>query len=243
MPIQDHFSTEARQFGSWEGLHSAWLVSLTRNLNRRWLPEGYRAEPQKAFGPNFDTDVGIVKEPGVIYEASPGARTYQAPHPDATLNAAFAPHARVRIDGPDGRLVAAIEFVSPGNKDQPRTRDAFVGKIEAYLQSGVNLAIVDVVTSRKPNLHDHWADLYGGPECPRCADVKTKPLYVTGYRPRFERLGRHRSASVDVWLRSFAVGDELPTPPLYLNTETAVPVELELTYQETRADLRLPLAA
>jgi hypothetical protein len=45
-------------------------------------------------------------------------------------------------------LVGAVELVSPANKDRAAHRDAFVSKCAAYLQQGVGLAIVDVVTER-----------------------------------------------------------------------------------------------
>ena len=51
------------------------------------------------------------------------------------------------------RLVAVVELVSPGNKDRPEHRQAFVTKCAAYLQEQVNIVMVDVVTTRHANLH------------------------------------------------------------------------------------------
>ena len=61
----------------------------------------------------------------------------------------------VRIfDAMRGRqLVAAIEIVSPANKDRPETRNAFVAKCAALLQKGVAVSIVDLVTVRHFNLY------------------------------------------------------------------------------------------
>src|SRR4029079_2960130 len=53
-------------------------------------------------------------------------------------------------------LVAAIEIVSPANKDRPEHRNVFVGKCAARLQKGVAVSIVDRVTVRHFNL---YADL------------------------------------------------------------------------------------
>jgi hypothetical protein len=50
-------------------------------------------------------------------------------------------------------LAGAIELVSPANKDRPENRDAFVSKCAAYLQEGVGLVVVDVVTGRRADLH------------------------------------------------------------------------------------------
>ena len=52
------------------------------------------------------------------------------------------------------RLVAAIELISPGNKDRAEERRAFAAKCAAYLQQGVSLVIVDVITERRANLHN-----------------------------------------------------------------------------------------
>src|SRR5206468_3757494 len=43
-------------------------------------------------------------------------------------------------------LVAAVELVSPGNKDRPESRRAFVGKCAALLGQNVCVSIVDLVT-------------------------------------------------------------------------------------------------
>jgi hypothetical protein len=51
-------------------------------------------------------------------------------------------------------LVAAIELVSPGNKGRAESRRAFAAKAAAYLQRGIGLIVVDIVTTRHANLHD-----------------------------------------------------------------------------------------
>ena len=56
-----------------------------------------------------------------------------------------------RSGGP--RLVGAVELVSPANKDRPLHREAFVSKCVTYLQAGVGLVLVDVVTERPADLH------------------------------------------------------------------------------------------
>ena len=51
-------------------------------------------------------------------------------------------------------LTGAIELVSPANKDRPAHRQAFVSKCETYMQQGISVVIVDVVTGRQANLHE-----------------------------------------------------------------------------------------
>src|SRR5262249_57428531 len=51
-------------------------------------------------------------------------------------------------------MVAAIELVSPRNKDRPAARRHFAAKCAAYLQAGGSGIVVDVVTGRDENLYD-----------------------------------------------------------------------------------------
>src|SRR5207237_4768062 len=56
-----------------------------------------------------------------------------------------------RSGGP--QLAGAVELVSPANKDRPLHREAFVSKCVTYLQAGVGLVLVDVVTERAADLY------------------------------------------------------------------------------------------
>ena len=56
------------------------------------------------------------------------------------------------------RLVAAIELVSPSNKDRPENRQTFVNKCETLLKKDVCVTIVDPVTSRSTNLYGELLD-------------------------------------------------------------------------------------
>ena len=59
------------------------------------------------------------------------------------------------------RLVAAIELVSPANKDRPENRQAFVAKVAALLLRDVCVSVVDVVTIRQFNLYADLLELVG----------------------------------------------------------------------------------
>ncbi|MBP3960285.1 hypothetical protein J8F10_34085 [Gemmata sp. G18] len=132
----------------------------------------------------------------------------------------------------DGRyLAAAIELVSEGNKDRPEARDAFVAKCETYLQSGVGVVIVDVVTARTANLHDDlMARISPG------VTTWGERLYVTAYRPT----GKNGSAQLTVWREGQTLGAPLPTAPLWLLHGPCIPLPLETTYEDTFRQLRLP---
>src|SRR4051794_37239049 len=53
-------------------------------------------------------------------------------------------------------LVAAIEIVSPSNKDRPENRNSFVAKVADLLRNGICVSIVDIVSTMDFNL---YADL------------------------------------------------------------------------------------
>src|SRR4029453_13981645 len=78
------------------------------------------------------------------------------------------------------RLVAAVEIVSPGNKDRPESRRAFVAKCAALLQERISIVIVDLVTTRQFNLYGVLLDLIGRSDPSLGAEFP--PLYAAACR-------------------------------------------------------------
>jgi Protein of unknown function (DUF4058) len=130
----------------------------------------------------------------------------------------------VRVSEGGARLVAAIELVSPANKDRDAHRRAFATKCAGYLAQGIAVIVVDVVTSRGGNLHADILHLLGRPTDTGLPDGTE--LYAVAYRP----LVRAGAEVIDVWPHALAVGNELPTLPLALNAELCLPIDLESTY-------------
>ena len=60
-------------------------------------------------------------------------------------------------------------------------------------------------------------------------------IYVVTYRP----VARTEQTEVDVWPVACALGQPLPTMPLYLRDDLCVPLELEKTYAESCRKRRL----
>ncbi len=128
-------------------------------------------------------------------------------------------------------LAGAVELVSPANKDRPAHRDAFVSKCASYLQQGVGLVIVDVVTERGGNLHAALLDrLQVSSESPFEA-----ALYATAYRPN----GHNGQPQLNIWQEALAIARSLPTLPLSLRGGVSVPVELEASYERTCREPRV----
>ncbi len=88
-------------------------------------------------------------------------------------------------------LAGAIELLSPSNKDRPANRDAFVTKCAAYIQQGIGLVVVDVVTDRHSDWHDELLKRLGWTgEMKLDAD-----LSAAAYRP----VDHSGQASLDIW--------------------------------------------
>ena len=138
----------------------------------------------------------------------------------------------VRIyDAKRGRhLVAAIEIVSPANKDRPEHRNAFVGKCAALLQKGVAVSIVDLVTVRHFNL---YADVLAflGHNDPTLSDPPPH-IYATSCR-----FVKKQKTMLEAWSHILTVGQPLPTLPLWLSAELVVPLDLEQSYEQACHDL------
>ncbi len=171
MPLRDHFRPPVENKHSWDELHGMWPAAIVQQLFPI-LPEGYVAAPGVHLGTAFEIDVSVYEqdEPADDEEASNGnsgvaVATWAPPQPTLTLETELPDQDEyeVRIyDARHGRrLVAAIELVSPANKDRPESRRAFVAKVAALLQRDVCVSLVDVVTIRQFNLYAELLELIG----------------------------------------------------------------------------------
>ncbi len=240
MPLFDHFHPPLSERRKWEGFHSQWTGSLAAQLNAGLLPPHYFAEPQVSHG-RIEVDVatdrlgGNGTASGAASAASGSATTLAAPAwsppaPTLEMDAVFAAEFTVLVINVEAgpTLVGAIELVSPSNKARPAARRAFAIKCLNYLNTGIGLIIVDVVTGRRANLHDQMARLIVG-NAPPFPD--TPSIYAAAYRP----FRRGDEAKVSVWPVPLDVGEPLPVLPLWLReVEEPVRVDLEAAYTEAR---------
>lgn len=219
----------------WEGVHHSWLTELLRWIKSR-LPAGYRAYigsvPTIAVGgPTEKPDVSVRQWPRELAPPADGAAD-SASEPDEEIAVAtIDPSAAVYVER-EGRLTAALELISPRNKDRPASRATYVARYVGYLLEGVNLLLVDV--HRRP-LAFSFAD-----EIARELQITQPPLpapFAAGYRVGEPAATGGRLLAV--WRRPLTAGDSLPTLPLPITVETAVPVDLEQTYLRAAADAYL----
>jgi hypothetical protein len=126
------------------------------------------------------------------------------------------------------QLVAAIEIVSPSNKDRRDSRELFVGKVASLLQQGVCVSLVDLVSIRQANLYADLLRLLGRAD-PALATT-TPNLYAVTLRSR--KPPKHKQL-LDAWFYPMLVGQPLPTLPIWLTSELRVMLPLETSYEET----------
>ena len=126
-----------------------------------------------------------------------------------TIPAVFPDSLEVLVFRTEARptFVAAIELISPGNKDRQGHRRAFAAKCSSYLQQGIGLMIIDIVTNRQANLHNELVHLL---EAGAQFLLPLEPLYATAYRP----VHREDAAEIAVWPATLVVGRPLPHTPV-----------------------------
>jgi len=239
MPLLDHFHPPLSERRHWEAFHARWASAIADDINARGLPENLFAEPTVNIGGQAQIDVatfdeettGTGKASGMVAVKPQVAATRS---PNWVMPAEFGDCFEVRLISTEGgpRLVAAIELVSPGNKDRPQSRRAFAVKCANYLYRGIPFIVMDVVTSRRTNLHNEIMDLMQTSAYRLPADAV---LYALSYRP----VRRETRSEIDIWHATFKVGDALPNLPLFLPDDLTLHLEFEKTYQETCDRLRL----
>jgi hypothetical protein len=241
MPLLDHFHAPLFPTRRWESFHALWAGEIVAALNGSVLPEGYYAETQVHLGGRVEVDVPTLEQSGRQAAAGNGpvataTEVWAPPVPALVMPALFPDEIEVQVYGsPTGaHLVGAIELVSPGNKDRPEARQAFAIKCAGYLQMGIGLIVVDVVTERLANLHNELIELLRQPAAYRFPG--DPPTYAAAYRPARREPGGDQ---VDIWPVPLAVGQSLPTVPLALRDGPTIPVDLETTYTGARERSRI----
>jgi hypothetical protein len=130
-------------------------------------------------------------------------------------------------------LTGAIALVSPANKDRTSHRDAFTAKCQTYLQRGIGLIVVDVVTSRSANLHTELLQRLQ----PKQEAALKSPLSAISYQVA-EATGEYR---LNIWQESLSLGQTLPVLPLWLGRQLCMPVDLNATYDRTCREQRITM--
>jgi hypothetical protein len=165
MPLRDHFRPPVSKRSSWEGFHGGWPSVIMQELEPR-LPTHFVAEPRVRLGSYYKIEA-------CPFEQNDEGQPIIASQHGSTVGIATAPQAppvptlSLDVEFPeqyayevlifdlerDRRLVAAVEIVSPANKDRPESRQLFVAKCFNWLRQDVCVSMVDLVTIRQFNLY------------------------------------------------------------------------------------------
>ena len=213
----------------WDGMHHAWITEIVRDLKRK-LPAPYRAE----LGTTPLLVASLDGRPDAHVERIPTPASLQSADSAAGVAtaAAFEPDLEVAVADLDvdhsvlvthsGRVVAAVELISPRNKDRPEERETTAARYAGYLHDGVNLLIVDVHPQPdRPTFADRFSDRFG---------LNRPPLpapYAAAYRVGEETNPGRRLA---LWSFPLAVGEPLPAVPVPLTVHSSVPLDLDASY-------------
>jgi hypothetical protein len=223
----------------WDGMHHLWITELLRWVKPR-LPTGYRAyigsAPLLAVdAPAGRPDLHVHRWPGrAESEAEPVAPASSSPagdelEPDVEVAVATIDPGHALFVERRERLVAAVELISPRNKDRPAAREAYLARYLGYLLESVHLLLVDVhhrpVGFSFPDRIAAELSLNREPlPTPSAVSYRVGEPAATG--------GRYLA----IWSRSLGPGASLPTLPLPLDIDSQVPVDLERTYSAAAVD-------
>jgi Protein of unknown function (DUF4058) len=239
MPLLDHFHPPLHGPRRWEGFHHSWATFIAQQLNEETLPADYFAESEISVGPELEVDVATLERTRPV-AGSKGSTTalWSPPRPRIAARVDFSRldsyEIRVYQDLGGAELRAAIELVSPANKDRVGSRRTFAAKCAGYLQHGLGLIVVDIVTARSANLHRELFDVLEV-KGRRLAWESPTGLYAVAYRAVTVR----KSPRVEVWPEPLTLGAALPELPLWLALDLCVPVRLEGSYLATCKSLRI----
>lgn len=243
MPLRDHFRPPLDDVTSWESLHGQWPAVIVQHLKNR-LPAGYVAQPNVHAGTQAEIDIAAFERddrpsPFGSNPSDGGVATavWAPPLPnlavETTLPDVDEYEVRIYDVRRRRRLVAAIEIVSPGNKDRPEHRNIFVAKCAALLQKGVAVSLVDLVTIRQQNLYTDLLAFIGHDDPTQSA--AQPPLYAASCRWRDDG----KRMLLEAWSHVLLVGQPLPTLPLWLSEILVVPLDLEASYERACSDLSI----
>lgn len=243
MPLFDHFHPPLASDCPWTSFHSNWVVKMVDHLNPLIRSHGYRSHSEVHLGTQVAVDVGAFERevPNFDPYGTPGANghggvateSYAPPKTDyrSLVSFASADLFEVKIYRGTWSLVAAIELVSPSNKDRPDSRRAFATKCAAFLQKGISVVVVDVVTESSANLHAELCDLLDLP--PPLSWESPSGLSAIAYRTAMNVVKDQELVRLEMWPHELIVGRDLPTIPLWLAPDFVVGLELESTYAAT----------
>ena len=242
MPLRDHFHSPVNDKHRWDEVHGQWPGEIVRQLFEL-LPPKYQAGPKIHLGSPVEVDIGTYEDFSREWPDDPapnggGLATLSALAPTLTVQADLSEQDQYEVliydTDRDRQLVAAIEIVSPSNKDRPETREVFAAKLASLLRQDVCVSVIDIVSNKQSNLYvDLLARL--GRADPKLPDP---PPFLYAVTLRGRKPPKRRQM-LDAWFYPLTVGEPMPTIPIWLSPDEVIHLPLEHGYQETCRLLRI----
>jgi hypothetical protein len=230
MPVHDWTRIDA---GIFHAFHHDWITEISRALNRGILPTDYYALPEQVAG-GLGPDVLTLRRPGsdgtssALRSPDGGVALAIAPprvrfrmRSEANQYAAKAKAVTIRHVS-NHQVVAMVEILSPGNKNNQNGLNAFVRKAQEALAAGIHLLLVDVFPPGPRDPQGIHRAVWGEDCAADYALLEDRPLTCVSY------IG---GPAAEAFIELVGVGDALPDMPLFLSPEVYVSVPLEATYQ------------
>lgn len=211
--------------------HYSWVLENKRALKRGLLPKGYYVKAEQFGGDLGAPDVRTLQASSSISEfdssLSDTATLTEAP-PVVHTRTTIARDSYARLQRSlvirhtsDDRIVAMIEVLSAGNKSSRHAIRSFLEKALAALDAGIHLLLVDVHPPGPRDPHGIHGVLLNEIGAQDYTLGSERPLTAAAY------IG---GTVVDAFVTHFAVGEPIPTMPLFLSRENYVYVPLEAAY-------------
>lgn len=232
MPVHDWTRVDA---GIFHHFHHEWISEISRALNRNLEGTDYYALAEQIAG-GVGPDVLALQRPLAAPKLEKRTRKRKS---GGVALAESPPKVKFRITNPpfwyamkkkavtirhvsEHMVVAVLEIVSPGNRAGRSVMNAFLRKVQDLLSAGVHLAVIDLFPPTKRDPEGIHLMVWGEDEYDVYHFDPAKPLTCASY------IG---GMGAEAFVEPLAVGDKLPTIPLFLTPEEYVPVPLEATYQ------------
>jgi hypothetical protein len=231
MPVHDWSRVDA---GVFHDFHTRWIAHLAESLNDGLLPDGVYALAEQRSGQ---------VSPDVLALHTPEFTGTEKGHGQAIALADAPPQVALTMQAEgltayglmrrtlvirhvsDDRIVALVEIASPANKDRVKSVEEFADKIVSALRQGVHVLLVDVILPRSADPGGLHVAIWEAFAPIAHEELESgKPLTSASYCA---------TQFPTAYVQPFAVGDELPRMPLFLDPEYYVNVPLAATYDAT----------
>ena len=227
MPIHDWTRVDA---GIYHGFHLSWIAEIKKVMNAGLLPpEFYAGAEQYSDGKNADV-LALHRSPaGSTAPIQPTTPTAVLTLPaDTARRTARKPKSpaqkqrRVVVRHVSGhRVVAHIEIVSPRNKDRRASAEEFIFKGREAIDAGVHLVVLDLFAPTRAARRGLAPGIWRKYDPVAVVAPPGQPLCLASVCA---------SARPEGFFKFLAVGEELPSFPLFLTDALSVNLPLADTY-------------